>query len=129
MFANCAITSLLVQHSKIFEHDTFASSVPRSSIATEPLGYVLRRIVERAVGVGRFALPAQRQPSARVDADIAGEEAPGATKRDLRLQGVIEILTGNNIEMVRDTRAQRVRQIHLFAGNCDLHHASPRGPS
>src|SRR5579863_541667 len=61
-----------------------------------------------------------------MDVDVTYEEASSAAERDLRLQRVIEILAGNDIQMIGDARAQRVRQIDLLTRYRDLHHASPR---
>ena len=85
------------------------------AIAPQPLGDVLGRVVERGVGVRRLALAAQRQSAPGMHVDVADEEAASAAERDLRLQRMVEILAGNDIEVIRHARLQRVRKVHLLA--------------
>src|SRR5215472_5512651 len=60
--------------------------------------------------------------------DVTGEKAARPAERDMRLQRMIEILAGDDVQMIGDARAQRIRQFHLLARNRDLHHASPPTP-
>ena len=85
------------------------------AIAPQPLGDVLGRVVERGVGVRRLAFAAQRQAAPGMHVDVAGEEAARAAERDLRLQRMVEILAGDDVQVIRHARPQRVRQIHLLA--------------
>ena len=75
------------------------------AIAAQPLGDMLGRIVERGVGVRRLALAAQRQPAPGMHVDVADEEAARATERDMRLQRMVEILAGDDVQ-VADTRVR-----------------------
>ncbi len=79
------------------------------AIAAQPLGDVLGRVIERGIGVGRLALAAQRQPATGMQVDVADEEAARAAERDLRLQRMVEILAGDDVQVIRHARAQRVR--------------------
>jgi hypothetical protein len=85
------------------------------AVTTQPLGDVLGRIIERGVGIRRLAFATQRQAAAGMQVYVAGKEAARATECDLCLQGMVEILAGNDIEVIRHAGSQRIRQIHLFA--------------
>ena len=79
------------------------------AIAPQPLRDMFRRVVERAVGIRRFAFAAQTQAAAGMHVDVAGEEAAGAAERDLRLHRVVEILVGDNVQVIGHANPQRVR--------------------
>ena len=96
------------------------------AIAAQALGDMLGGIIEGRVGIGRFALATQLQAAARMHIDITGKETSRPAERDKRLQRAVEILARDQVQLRADTRAQCVGQFDLFAGNRNLHVASPR---
>jgi hypothetical protein len=57
----------------------------------------------------------QRQSPPGMHVDVAYEEAASAAERDLRLERMVEILAGNDIEVIGHARLQRVRKVDLLA--------------
>ena len=74
--------------------------VDPAAVAAQALGDVLGRIVEGAVRVGGFALAAERQPTAGMDVDVAGEEAASSAEGDMSFLSAVEIFACNNIELI-----------------------------
>jgi len=89
--------------------------VHAAAVAAQALGDVLGGVVEGAVGVRRLALAAQCQAAAGVHVDVAGEEASRAAEGHVRLQRVVEVLTGDRVEVIGNAHAKRVREVHLLA--------------
>jgi hypothetical protein len=76
---------------------------------------MLGGIVKGAVGICGFSFSAQHQAASGMDIDVAREKAARPAEGDVRFQRVIEILIGNQIELLGDTCAECVREIDLFA--------------
>ncbi|GAA4503582.1 hypothetical protein GCM10023158_33360 [Gluconacetobacter tumulicola] len=95
------------------------------AIAAEAPGHMFGGVVERAMGVGAFALAPQGEAPRSVKIDITGKEGSRAAERDLGFQGAIEIFVGKAIEMPCNPVFQGVREVDLFASDTDLHVTSP----